>query len=339
MSRIARPAIAIAVATLLASCQVGGDRPTELPSKGSIALTVGLGFTPSVQFAPFYLADWQGWYLADDLEVMFQNQIDPNLITLVGQGAVDIGSGDGTSVIPAVSQGIPVVYIATIYRQFPVIVFAKASSGIATAADLEGKRIGIPGRFGSSWVMLQALLDSAGLTPEDVEIVLYPDFGQGAALAEDQVDAATGFANNEPVAMELSGTPVTILHVDDAIALPGPGLVVSRATLEAKGDAIRAFVKTTLRAMEAVAGSPDTLGLEATFDAVPELAEDRDTQLAILQATIDVWRAAGSSANDFGLIDEAGWQASVDYMTTLGELGPNPVTVDELVDASYLPAE
>ena len=31
----------------------------------------------------------------------------PQLITLVGQGAVDIGIGDGTSVIPAASQGIP----------------------------------------------------------------------------------------------------------------------------------------------------------------------------------------------------------------------------------------
>ena len=37
---------------------------------------------------------------------------------------MDIGSGDGTSVIPAVSQGIPVVYTATIYGQFPSVVVA-----------------------------------------------------------------------------------------------------------------------------------------------------------------------------------------------------------------------
>ena len=41
---------------------------------------------------------------------------------------------------------------------------AKAGSGIATAADLKGKKIGIPGKYGSSWIMLQALLQSAGLT-------------------------------------------------------------------------------------------------------------------------------------------------------------------------------
>ena len=47
--------------------------------------------------------------------------------------------------------------------------------------------------------MLQALLDSAGLTPDDVVIRDYPDFGQAAALQQGQVDAATGFRNNEPV--------------------------------------------------------------------------------------------------------------------------------------------
>ena len=98
------------------------------------------------------------------LDVEFQNKIDPDLITLVGQGAIDVGIGDGTSVIPAVSQGIPVQYVATIYGKFPNVVFAKASSGIKTAADLKGKKIGTPGRYGSGWIMLQALLGSAGLT-------------------------------------------------------------------------------------------------------------------------------------------------------------------------------
>ena len=139
---------------------------------------------------------------------------------------------DGTSVIPAVSQGIPIRYIATVYGQFPSIVFGKASSGIKTAADLKGKKIGIPGRYGSSWIMLQALLGSASLTPDDVEIVEYPDFGQGVAVAQGAVDAATGFANNEPVQLELTGTEAFVLHVDDVTPLPGPGLIASTATID-----------------------------------------------------------------------------------------------------------
>ena len=40
-------------------------------------------------------------------------------MTLVGQGALDIGLADGTSVIPAVGQGIPIKFAATIYAKFP----------------------------------------------------------------------------------------------------------------------------------------------------------------------------------------------------------------------------
>ena len=199
-------------------------RRQRAPPAEPVKLVVGLGYIPSVQFAPFYLAQQEGWYADAGLEVEFQNKIDPDLITLVGQGAIDVGLGDGTSIIPAVSQGIPVRYLATIYGLFPSVVFAKASSGIATAADLEGRKIGTPGRYGSSWIMLQALLGSAGLTTEDVEIVEYPDFTQRAAVEQGVVDAATGFANNEPVQLELAGQPAVLLRIDDITPLPGPGL-------------------------------------------------------------------------------------------------------------------
>ena len=288
------------------------------------SLTVGLGFIPSVQFAQFYLAQQAGYYEDAGLTVTLQNKIDPDLITLLGQGAVDIGSGDGTSVIPAVSQGIPVVYGATIYGKFPSVVVAKADSGIRTAADLEGKRIGIPGKYGSSWVMLQALLKSAGLTPEDVTIVEFPDFGQATALQQGTVDAATGFANNEPIQLRKAGIEPVVLTVDDVVPLPGPGLVVGTQTLAAKEDALRRFTEATLQAMDEIRADPQ-VGLDATFALVPDLAQDPELQRQILEATIATW-----GSTPYGAIDRDGWQQSVDFMGSIG-LVPNPVTVDQLV--------
>ena len=136
-----RPAVAAS-----AGARPSAARLAAAPS--ATPLTVGLGYIPSVQFAQFYLADQAGYYRDAGLDVTFQNQIDPELITLIGQGAVDIGMGDGTSVIPARSQGIPVRYAATIYARFPAVVFAKAASGIRTPADL-GRSLGTPGRFGT----------------------------------------------------------------------------------------------------------------------------------------------------------------------------------------------
>jgi NitT/TauT family transport system substrate-binding protein len=340
---VLRPfAVLIAVSVLAVAACGGGSGASFTPAATSsaaspstpVALTVGLGYIPSVQFAQFYLADRAGYYTAAGLKVTLQNQIDPNLITLVGQGAIDIGSGDGTSIIPAVSQGIPVVYTTTIYGQFPSIVVANATSGIRTAADLKGKKIGIPGKYGSSWIMLQALLKSANLTTSDVTIVPYPDFGQATALQQGAVDAATGFTNNEPIMLKQAGITPVVLTVDSIVPLPGPGLVTGTATLAAKTDALKAFTAATLRAMSEIAADPQK-GLDATFAAVPDLARDPALQRAILDATIATWKNTRTGAA-YGAIDRAGWQQSLDFMTSLG-LVPNPVTVDQLVNTSLLP--
>jgi NitT/TauT family transport system substrate-binding protein len=328
------PARRFLVALLLAAVTLGGcfgDFRSATPPP-STPLTVGLGYIPSVQFAPFYLADQEGYYRDAGLDVTFQNRIDPDLITLVGQGSVDLGLGDGTSVIPAVSQGIPIRYVATIYGSFPSIVFAKASSGITEPADLAGRRIGIPGRYGSSWVMLQALLGSADLTPDDVQIDEYPDFGQGVAVTEDAVDAATGFINNEPVQLRRTGADVTILAVDDIVPLPGPGLIAGTSTIDSKRDAVQAFVSATIRAMEEIATDPER-GLEAAIEAVPELASDREGQLAVLEATIAAWEPRSEGAA-MGSIDPDAWERSIGY---LGELGlvDDPVGLEDVIDESF----
>jgi NitT/TauT family transport system substrate-binding protein len=290
-----RPLVAVlaaVVAFALGACNVGSSA-----SPAATPLTVGLGFIPSVQFAPFYLAQQKGYYRDAGVEVTFQNKIDPDLVVLVGQGTIDVGLADGTSVIPAVSQGIPIRYLATVYRAFPSIVFAK-------------------------------------LTTSDVQIVEYPDFGQLAAVKQGAVDAATGFINNEPVQLQLSGEPTVVLRVDQAVPLPGPGLITGTKTLSAKRTAVAGFVAATLKAMREIAANPDA-GLDAAIVAVPELGKDRPTQKAILTATIDAW-TGGGSASDIGAVDRAGWTKSVEFMTGLG-LVPKAVTVDQLVDDTLLP--
>jgi putative riboflavin transport system substrate-binding protein len=344
------PAFVIAVTLSLAACGPGASSsppPSAAPGSPSaatsaepsavpVALSVGLGFIPSVQFAPFYLADQAGYYREAGLDVTFRHGTDYDVVALVGQGGLDLGLADGTSVIPAVSNHIPVKYVATIYGRFPSIVFAKASSGIAAPQDLRGRKLGIPGRYGSSWIMLQALLRSAGLTPDDLQIVEYPDYGQGAAVSQGAVDAATGFVNNEPVQLRLSGTPVNVLRVDDITPLPGNGLIAGVTALDTKGDAIAGFIAATLHAMADIQATPEK-GLDAAIKQVPDLAAQRDTQAAILDATIEVWRGPVQAAHGLGAIEPGDWEKSVTYLTSLG-LVPNPVKVDDLIDTGLLPA-
>jgi len=320
------------IAVVASACSAGAS-----PSPSALAkLTVGLGYIPSVQFAPFYLAQKEGLYAKAGLDVTFQNGNDQDLIPLTGAGSIDIALADGTSVIPAVSQGIPIQYVATIYGQFPSIVFAKTSAGIKSPADLKGKKLGIPGRYGSSWIMLLAMLESAGLTPTDLTILEYPDYGQATAVVKGAVDVATGYANNEPVQLKLAGESLTVLKVDQIVPLPGPGMIVGKAALDnpAKKAAIRAFVAATLAAMKEIVATPSR-GLDAAIAAVPDLATNKAAQEAILAATIEVWRSALTDSKGLGAVDEAGWTKSIAYLTKLG-LVAKPVTVSDVLRGDLL---
>jgi NitT/TauT family transport system substrate-binding protein len=302
-----------------------------------VPLTVGLGYIPSVQFAPFYLAQQEGAYAAAGLDVTFQNKIDPDLITLIGQGAIDVGIADGTSVIPAAGQGIPIRYIATVYATFPNAVVARSDAAIKAPADLRGKTLGTPGKYGSSWIMLQAMLRSAGLTPSDLDIRLYPDFGQAAALAQGAVQSITGFINNEPIQLSHQGIATNLITVDAITPLPGPGLITGTPALANKRAAVAAFVAASLNAMDEVANDPQK-GLDATFAVAPDLAADPAGQRAILDATIPLWTSDYVAAHGRGAIDAPAWQASVAFMATLPDSGvTSQIPIDQLVDASLLP--
>ena len=329
-ARLTIASLALVLAT--AACAAGTSESPNEPVK----LTVGLGFFQSVQFAQFYLAEKAGYYRDAGLAVELINKIDPELVTLVGQGAVDIALADGTSVVPAVSQGIPIRYGATIYADFPNVVFAPGATGITTIADLEGRKIGTPGRYGSSWIMLQALLGDAGLTPEDVELVLFPDFSQRACVERGECDAATGFANNEPVVLGLAGGDPVVLSVDDIVPLVGNGLIVGESTLATKGDALRRFVAATLRAEEEIIADPEK-GLEAAIARIPELASDRETQLAVLRATIEMWQDETTTSSGLGALDRAGWAAMLAFIAALPDSPvAEPVTVDQLLTDDLL---
>ncbi len=346
-SRSRLATVAVAAIVVLAACSSGSTAaPSIAAAPGSAGasagggplthLTVGLGYIPSVQFAQFYWAQQAGYYKAAGLDVTFQNKIDPDLVVLVGQGQLDMGIADGTSVIPAVSQGIPIRYLATIYATFPNIVFAKKSSGITTAADLKGKKIGTPGKYGSGWIQLEALLASAHLTTGDVQVVPFPDYGQAAAVASGTVDAATGYSNNEPIQLAQQGVETAVVTGSSPIELPGPGLIASTSTIAAKGPALKAFIAATLHAMRDIVADP-AKGLDAALAEVPDLAKSRDVQLKVLDATVQAWQSSYTKAHGLGAIDPQVWSSSVTFMQALPDkLVKNPVTVDQLISPSML---
>jgi hypothetical protein len=128
------------------------------------------------------------------------------LFTALLSGEEDYVLAGGDEVVQARSEGMDLVAIGQYYRSYPVTIIVPENSDIHTAADLAGRSIGVPGRFGESWFGLLAALAQAGLTQDDVSIVEI-GYTQQAALTTGRVEAIIGFSNNDQVQFATAGIP------------------------------------------------------------------------------------------------------------------------------------
>ena len=316
----------LALALALAACGTAPPAGTGSAGEPLRAITLLLGFRPDVQFAPFYVAQQEGFYADAGLEVTIEHRQAPDVQRLVADGQAEFGVADATDVMIARTQGIPIRYVSTLYQRFPVALIGEAATMPDDPAGLAGMRIGTPGPFGSSWHALVALLDAGGLTPEDVGVREYPQFDQVDGLSNGDVDLITGFRNNEPLQLEARGMDVGLMTVDDVAPLPGPGTIVGDELLAADPELVRAFVEATAAAQAAVIDDPD-LGFAAAEAEVPEIAEAPDVARAVLDATIELWEGDGFGN---GAIDEELWATGYETMVRLDFIDGS-VPVEEMI--------
>jgi NitT/TauT family transport system substrate-binding protein len=329
---MSRPRLAIPLlALLLAACSPGAISGPSA-SAGLRHVTLLLGFRPDVQFAPFYVGQQDGFYADAGLDVTIAHKQAPDVQRLVADGQAEFGVADATDVMIARTSGIPVVYVSTLYERFPVAIIGRTGAVPSDPAGLAGKTIGTPGKFGSSWHALLALLSAGGLGADDVTIREYPQFNQADGLANGDVDLITGFRNNEPLRLEAQGIGVDLLTVDQIAPLPGPGTIVGQALLDSDPDLVRRFAQATARAQQAVIDDP-ALGLQAARVSVPTIADDLDTARAVLEATTELW--AGEGGFTGGAIDGSRWQEAYAIMRRLGFLD-GAVPLDQKIAPSIV---
>ena len=313
----------VALALALAACQAPSPTPS---ASGPRQVTLLLGFRPDVQFAPFYVAQQEGYFADAGLEVEIRHEQAPDVQRLVADGQAEFGVADATDVMIARTQGIPIRYISTLFQSFPVAIIGAAEDVPAEPAGLEERTIGTPGMFGSSWHALLALLEAGGLTADDVTIREYPQFNQVDGLSNGDVELITGFRNNEPLRFAARGNEVGLLTVDEFAPLPGPGMIVGDELLADDPALVRAFVEAVAAAQAEVIADPD-VGFAAAEAAVPTIAEDPEVARAVLDATVELWEGDGF-AN--GAIDLDLWETGYATMERL-ELIDGSVPLEEMI--------
>lgn len=327
---VARQVRRVAPATPLAQRQAALPAPaaTTLPH-----VTLGLTYIPDIQFAPFYVAAAKGFYRDAGIDVTFHHGIETNEFAAIASGQEDAIFAGGDEMLEArAASGLPLVDVATVFQKYPVALVMPADSPIHSVADLCGRTIGIPGHFGATYTGLLALLHSGGISAKDVTI---QDIGftQVAALLGHKVDAVMDYSNNGPVQLQRQGFAVRTLEVWKVQPLVSNGLVVLESTLRDHPDYVRALVSATLRGVRYTMDHPEeAVSLSAAY--VSDLGQPGQAAqaLAVLQATIPLWRSAGK----LGYNDPGSWQSMMNFLQGAGLLqGKTDVTTAYTND--YLP--
>ena len=275
---------------------------------------LGLGYIPSVQFAPFYLARDKGYFAEQGLDVDFQHGFETDFLKLVGTGEIPFAVGSGEQVILGRAQGLPLVYAAAWYRKFPVVVFALKDKGLSTPKALEGHKIGIPGLYGASLVGWKALAYGAGLDETKVSLESI-GFTQAAAVSEGRVDAAIDYIVNGPVQLQQAGKAVDVIPVSDYVDLPSNGLITSEKVVAENPELVQKMTTAILQGIRDTLASPDE-AFAASLKAVPEAGgENEAINRAIFDASLDIWQA---TAAELGRTDPVAWQQAADFMLKMG---------------------
>lgn len=302
-----------------------GDKLTDV--------TLGLTYVPNIQFAMFYVADALGYYKDAGINAKFHHHtVGEDEFGAIASGKEDLIFAGGDETLQARSHKLDIVYVAEFFNQSPVVLIVPENSPIKTGADLKGHSVGIPGKYGASWIGLLAMLSGAGLQQSDVKIESI-GFTQVAALLGHHVDSVIGYVNNDAIQFQKSNFPVRTIPVSASQPLISDGLATMRSELEAHPDVVRGVISATLKGNQYVINNPEkTVDLSKKY--VPGLdapAQSADA-LAVLQATIPLLRAGSQP----GYSDPTAWNSMAKLLEDTKQLA-GPVDPSQAFTNSYLP--
>jgi len=178
--------------------------PEEEPAAEEAVAGECTEFTPvSLQLQWFVQAQFGGYYAAKDKGYYEEQCLDVTILeggvdivpqTVLAQGGADFAISWVPKALSSREQGAGIVDVAQVFQRSGTLQVSFADSGITTAADFKGKKIGNWG-FGNEYEVFAAIT-KAGLDPAaDVEHV-QQQFDM-VALLNGEIDAAEAMTYNE----------------------------------------------------------------------------------------------------------------------------------------------
>lgn len=214
-------------------------------------ITVALDWMPNTNHSGLYVAQAQGWYKKEGLNVTFIQPTQTTTTQLVSAGRAEFGVSFMSDVFKARNRKIPVVTVAAIIQENTTCFAWRNSANISGIKDWEGKRYG---GWGSpeEEATLKYLMKKNGADFSKLKIVTtgVSDFIPSTKKNADFMWIYMGW---DGIRAKLAKVPFSILcpkDIDPAFNKPSPLIISSEKTIKSKSKMAKKFLAITQRGYE-----------------------------------------------------------------------------------------
>lgn len=256
---VAAVAISLTVALLAGGCGSSSSSDTKLEKT-----SVVVGAVPGEGAASLYIAQAKGLFTKQGLHVkIVPTTTATAVIPEMMHGAVDIDSGQWSSVIAAQAKGLGHFHaLANGFALGPHVheMLTLPSSGITNPQQLKGKTIAVNALNSLTTDLALTGLSAYGITPSEVHFVTIPFPAEIAALSAHRVDAAYMIEPYITEAQEnIGASPLVDIDKGSTSNFPINGFAVTSQWAQQNPKTAAAFARAISEGNNLAATNPGVL--------------------------------------------------------------------------------
>lgn len=252
--------LALAGCTLLTGCgdsNSSGASKADKTDDGKTKITLQLKWLPQCQFMGYYMAEKNGYYEDEGLDVEIKaggNGIDPG--NVLQSGEADIAVTWMSSYLTYKAQGIPFIEVAQVFQKSGLQLVSLKSSGVKSAEDLKGKKVG-------NWLSgneyeVVALYNKYGFGDQEI---LQQDYTMDQ-LTKGEFAAASAMTYNELKLVLDAGYTMDDLNIidmnDEGVGMLEDCLITNEEWAKENKDALVKFIRASIKGWQDACNDTDT---------------------------------------------------------------------------------
>lgn len=306
-------------------------------------LTVQAGSSnPSAVYMPVYIAQKVGFFEKEGLNVTLRySNGGPLAAQLVSSGDADIAHIVFTPVILGHGNGLKGKFFYQTYTHMMYFVGVPKDSKIKSAADLEGKKIGVFNMGSAAVYVTKSTAKAAGVDPSTLQFIPVGVGPQAlAALQSGQVNAL-GLWDAVYATYEAAGTHLYYIYHPTLKSVGNGGFFASEQAISGKAEALKKFSKAISEATEFLKANPEAAA--RIYWEVNPAAKQGDEKQAMdhtrieMQFVSEAFDVANRPDHQYGELSDKDVQANIDLLKEAGLL-QGEVSPDDVVTRDFVPA-